>query len=329
MWKPVAFYSRKLSAAEKNYDTGDQEMLAIVESLKEYRHYLEGARYAVTVLTDHFNLQMFLTTKELNRRQARWSEILNMYDLRIVHRKGKENPADAPSRRPDFHEKGEGPEVKNHLRKYLQERMVASIAEGEEVQRSKTNGLFDTQVEDTLRYGESKSASSELSNTQVRSTLRCSESKSASLGSTAETGAAATGRTDARAESTSAEAADPTHEDEASPYGRVPDALTSHLLHLQNRDAFCRKGTWEVSPEASFKGRWTRDEKGLVRRDGMIYIPEDHATRNEILRAHHDDPWQGGHFGRKRTLEVIQRSYWWPKVAEHVRDYMKSCNVCQ
>ena len=35
VWKPIAFYSRKLTSAERNYGTGDIEMLAIVVCLKE------------------------------------------------------------------------------------------------------------------------------------------------------------------------------------------------------------------------------------------------------------------------------------------------------
>ena len=47
IWKPVVFYSRKLIPAEKNYITGDFEMLAIVASFKEWRHYLKSPAYPV------------------------------------------------------------------------------------------------------------------------------------------------------------------------------------------------------------------------------------------------------------------------------------------
>jgi hypothetical protein len=101
-WHPVAFWSRSMTAAERNYTVGDQEMLAIVMLCWHWRHYLEGARYPVTVLTDHHNLQRFMTTKALTGRQARWWETLSGYDPDIVYRAGKINPADAPSRRPDY-----------------------------------------------------------------------------------------------------------------------------------------------------------------------------------------------------------------------------------
>jgi transposase InsO family protein len=103
-WHPVAFYSRKMAAAEQNYDTHDQELLAIIASLQHWRHYLQGARHQVEILTDHHNLQGFLTTKTLIGRQVRWAEWLASFDVCITHRPGKLNPADGPSRRPDYEE---------------------------------------------------------------------------------------------------------------------------------------------------------------------------------------------------------------------------------
>ncbi|KAF4306721.1 hypothetical protein GTA08_BOTSDO05973 [Botryosphaeria dothidea] len=104
-WHPIAFYSRKFTPAELNYDTHDKELLAIVSAFKQWRHYLEGASYQVVVHCDHQNLTRFTTTKELNRRQVRWSEEMASYDFKITHRKGVDNAAaDALSRRVDYME---------------------------------------------------------------------------------------------------------------------------------------------------------------------------------------------------------------------------------
>jgi len=100
---PVAFYSRKLTPAEENYDIYDRELLAIVDSLRHWRVYLEGAYEDTKVYSDHQNLERFTTTKILNRRQARWAEILGSYNFVVIHRPGKENTkADLLSRRPDY-----------------------------------------------------------------------------------------------------------------------------------------------------------------------------------------------------------------------------------
>src|SRR5882762_4885830 len=101
--RPVLFYSRKLLPAEMNYTTADKELLAIVQTFKKFRHMLQGTKFPVIVKSDHKNLRTFMTTKELNARQARWAEELAAYDFRIEHIKGAENKvADALSRRADY-----------------------------------------------------------------------------------------------------------------------------------------------------------------------------------------------------------------------------------
>src|SRR5207248_2793826 len=77
---------------------------AIVACLKPWRHYLEGSKYPINVRSDHKNLECFMTTKILNRCQARWAEILSGYDFVLDHITSSKNPADGPSRRPDYAE---------------------------------------------------------------------------------------------------------------------------------------------------------------------------------------------------------------------------------
>jgi len=68
---PCAFFSKKLSPAEANYDIGNRELLAVKLALEEWRHWLEGAKHPFLVLTDHKNLQYLRDAKRLNPRQAR------------------------------------------------------------------------------------------------------------------------------------------------------------------------------------------------------------------------------------------------------------------
>ena len=49
--RPVAFHSRRFAAAEENYSATDRELLAIVDSLQHFRHYLCGLEFIVR--TDH------------------------------------------------------------------------------------------------------------------------------------------------------------------------------------------------------------------------------------------------------------------------------------
>ena len=97
---PIAFHSRKLLPAETNYQIYDKELLAIVDSFKHWRHYLEFSEHPVAVITDHKNLEYFSTTRNLSRRQVRWSEILADFNFVIKYRAGKLNTAaDALSRK--------------------------------------------------------------------------------------------------------------------------------------------------------------------------------------------------------------------------------------
>ena len=84
-------------------------MLAIIESMKHWRHYLEGAKHPIQIYSDHKNLEVFMMTKILNRRQAHWAEFLASYDFVLVHIKGTKNSADGPLCRPDYMENVEIP----------------------------------------------------------------------------------------------------------------------------------------------------------------------------------------------------------------------------
>jgi hypothetical protein len=68
---PVAYHSKKHSPAECNYNIYDKELLAIIQALEEWRPECEGAAYLLQLITDHKNLEYFMTKKLLNQIQAR------------------------------------------------------------------------------------------------------------------------------------------------------------------------------------------------------------------------------------------------------------------
>jgi len=89
-----------MSDTESNYDIHDKELLAIVEPFYEWKRYMRGNPKPIRVLTDHKNSVTFMTTKELNERQARWKRELSQYDFKIEYRPGKEGrKPDALTRR--------------------------------------------------------------------------------------------------------------------------------------------------------------------------------------------------------------------------------------
>lgn len=88
---PCAFFSRRLTQAERNYDVGDRELLAIKLALEEWRHWLEGNEHPVVVWTDHKNLAYLQAAKRLNARQARWALFFARFNLTITYRPGSRN----------------------------------------------------------------------------------------------------------------------------------------------------------------------------------------------------------------------------------------------
>ena len=90
--KPVAYFFKKMNPAECNYMIYNKKLLAIVRSFETWRPELASVstNQPVKVLTDHQNLEHFMTTKQLNCRQARWAEFLSEFDFKITYRPGKE-----------------------------------------------------------------------------------------------------------------------------------------------------------------------------------------------------------------------------------------------
>ena len=88
---PCTFFSRRLTPAERNYDVGNRELLAVVGALQEWRHWLEGTEKPFLIWTDHKNLAYLRSAKRLNPRQARWSLFLSRFNYTISYRPGTKN----------------------------------------------------------------------------------------------------------------------------------------------------------------------------------------------------------------------------------------------
>ena len=96
------FWSRKIISANQNYETYDQKLLIIITAFKQWKHYLKNNLYSIKMLSDHNNLKRLMTKKKLNFKQARWAQILIIYDFKIFHRSSDKNSANKLSKRLNY-----------------------------------------------------------------------------------------------------------------------------------------------------------------------------------------------------------------------------------
>ena len=81
---PVAFMSESFSPPERNYDTHDKELLAIIRAFENWRIYLEGTEQLITVFSDHKNLEYWQNSRTFNCRHLRWHLLLAACNF-IIH----------------------------------------------------------------------------------------------------------------------------------------------------------------------------------------------------------------------------------------------------
>ena len=94
---PIAFYSRTMTVAEKNYDTSQKELLAILKSVEHFKQFLYGKEFIIK--TDHQPLTAIKTKAKPSIKLVRWLNDLAEYSLEIEHKEGTDKIlADALSR---------------------------------------------------------------------------------------------------------------------------------------------------------------------------------------------------------------------------------------
>ena len=97
--RPCAYFSKRNSPAECNYEIYDKELLAVIRCLEAWDAELRSIP-EFQVITDHKNLEYFFSPRKLTERHLRWSLFLSRFNFKFVYRKGTDNSrADALSRR--------------------------------------------------------------------------------------------------------------------------------------------------------------------------------------------------------------------------------------
>ncbi|RVW98465.1 Transposon Tf2-8 polyprotein [Vitis vinifera] len=101
--------------------------------------------------------------------------------------------------------------------------------------------------------------------------------------------------------------------------------FNERIKHAAEQDAAYGRLRQQVK-EGVIRRYWLEGDL-LVAKGGRWYVPAG-GLRKELLRETHDAKW-AGHPGEERTLALLARSYYWPKMGEEVQAYVKTCLVCQ
>ncbi|MCP3661906.1 MAG: hypothetical protein GY696_05315 [Gammaproteobacteria bacterium] len=149
--KPIAFASKTLSPAERNYSTGEKEALACIWATEKWHYYLYGRHF--NIKTDHSCLTALLKRGSKGmapRRITRWYERLCKYDFEMVYRPGKDNPvADCLSRSPLDVNLPYEPQEENQLVKSIGEILAQTALHRNEI---KDGTLKDKDLQEVVRY---------------------------------------------------------------------------------------------------------------------------------------------------------------------------------
>ena len=82
---------------------------------------------------------------------------------------------------------------------------------------------------------------------------------------------------------------------------------------------------WFVNPDWVSKFAF-RD--GFYWRGEAVVVPDVPGLRNGLLHELHNANYSG-HPGRRRTAKMVQRLYWWPRMAQDINEHVKTCQECQ
>jgi len=96
----VAHFSKTFTSAQCNDNISDNEPMAMIKPLEEWRSECEWAELKLQLITAQKNLEYFMSKKLLNRQQARWAELLSRFKYQIIYRPGNSHETeDALTRR--------------------------------------------------------------------------------------------------------------------------------------------------------------------------------------------------------------------------------------
>jgi transposase InsO family protein len=100
------------------------------------------------------------------------------------------------------------------------------------------------------------------------------------------------------------------------------------IIALQKGDLECVQRIQRIDRDQHPRSKDdTVDDKGALRFKGRLVIPAVPAVRRELVRLHHDDP-RAGHFGSRKTTDLLKRRFHWENLDSDVQTYVSHCQIC-
>ena len=250
---------------------------------------LEGAGLSIKILTDHRNLQYFMTTKQLSRRQAHWSEYLSRFNFVIQFWPGKlGGKPDSLTRR-----SGDLPKKKDERIKQMQQTVLKNhnldlaIKSSENLSIINPAPTFSTLAMQNLIL---MSPTFNISADAIKPIVESTEATKLIV----------------VAPTKAPKPADATPEGEEATLDQLldwsyeKDPIPSRVLELLARGANFSKDL-TIADCSVVNGR--------LHYRGLLYVPDYHVLQMYLCRIHHDTPI-AGHLGVRNTYELLNRHYY-------------------
>ncbi|KAG8913502.1 hypothetical protein FRC01_004506, partial [Tulasnella sp. 417] len=298
----IAYWSRILKSAERNYSPTEREALALKESLIKFQPYIEGEK--LVAITDHAALTWSKTYQNINRRLLTWGTVFAAYpDMQIVHRAGRvHSNVDPISRLRRRTPRQEGPIVDDSAALALD----AKDDPLDQLYNDITPG-YEERVLKLMKELAEKSKGTKLKDQIEEYEVSATPEITVSVNAV---------------KAISTTIAISPEELEAFRTGYSKDNHYSKVLNDLSSET-----DWRNPRRPQY---YTED--GLIyfsdwEGRGRLCVPK--SKRAEVMQEMHDNISLGAHQGFAKTYNRIASVYYWPRMSRDIKIFVRTCDPCQ